>query len=205
MFALRRVVATAVLTSGALMAGLGTAPTAFAHAEIKATFPAAGSTVHGTLTQVAVTFDEAVELVPHALRVTTDVGIPIQLETPRLNKAGTVLSARIQDHLATGGYAVAWRVMADDGHVENDTFTFSVAAAGTGDRPTPATAAGAPPPTSPGEPLWPVFVAIGIALVGGVGAGLAVRRGLRIVAAESAAAYQHGASPEEHASSRLRM
>ena len=206
MSALRRTVATAVLTGGALLVGLSTAPTALAHAKVESTFPAAGSTVRGTLTQVQVTFGEEVSLVPRALRVTTDVGIPVQLETPRLDKAGRVLSANVQDHLAAGGYAVAWRVMADDGHVESDTFTFSVAATGAGDRPAPAPAAAAgPPPSSPGEPLWPVFVAIGIAVVGGAGAGLVVRRGLRIAAAESAAAYEHSPSPEQHASSRLPM
>jgi len=210
--AFRRLVATAVLTGGALLAGLGTAPAALAHAKVKSTSPPAGGMVQGTLRQVTITFNEEVTLVPHALRVTTDMGIPIQLEDPRLSHGGTLLAANVQDHLAPGGYAVAWRVMADDGHLESDSFTFTLAGGGpggdtgTGARPTLESATGSPaPPPSPEEPLWPVFVAIGIAIVGGSGAGLAVRRGLRVAAAESVAVPDHAASREAHASSRLPM
>jgi len=208
MLALHRTMAAVVLTGGALLAMVGTAPPALAHAKVKSTSPAAGTTVQGTPRQIVITFNEAVDLVPHALRVVTDLGLPIQLEDARLSRGGTVLLAHVQDHLAAGGYAVAWRVLADDGHIESDTFTFTVAGGGTGtgERPTLQSAAGkAAPPSSPQEPLWPVFVAVGIALLGGAGAGLVVRRGLQIAAADGAAAYDHAASREGHVSSRLPM
>ena len=199
---MRRLARLAAAMATAGFALLGTAAPAFAHAEVKATSPQSGSTVHGNLTRIAVTFSEKVTLVPHALRMTTDRGIEVNLEAARLNANGTVLSANVQDHLATGHYAVAWRVEADDGHLETSTFAFAVAAAGaapTSDADTPV----APPPAD--EPIWPVLVAAGIAVVGGLAAGVAVRRGLTLVRTVPIAAEQHAESSPEHDTLRLPM
>jgi methionine-rich copper-binding protein CopC len=177
---------------------------AWAHAEVERTAPQSGSTVHGDLTRVSVTFDEAVTLVPHALRMTTDRGIPVNLESAHLNGDGTVLSAHVQDHLASGHYAVAWRVQSDDGHLETSTFAFTVAAAGA-----PPTGSISVPPLTPAdpadEPLWPVLVAAAVAVVGGLTAGFAVRRGLQMVRAVPIPADRHTPSPSEHESLRLPM
>jgi methionine-rich copper-binding protein CopC len=183
------------LAAGVLVGGLVTmfAAPAEAHAEVRATSPGSGSSVHGTLTEVSVTFDEAVSLVPHALRMTTDLGIPVQLEVARLTDSGKLLSAQVQDHLAAGHYAVAWRVQADDGHIESSTFSFSVVGAAVPASPGVQAPAG-PLPSGPGEPLWPILVAAAIAAAGGVGAGFAVRRGLRIAAA-TRAPYPDGHEP----------
>jgi methionine-rich copper-binding protein CopC len=199
---LHRALATGAVTAVMLVAGLALASPADAHAEVVSTSPAAGSTVHKTLTEVSVTFDEAVTLVPHAIRVTTDLGIPVALETPRLAK-GTVLSAQVQDHLAPGRYLVAWRIQADDGHLESSTFTFSVADAGVS--PSGAAPTAAAPPASPGEPLWPVLVAAGLALAGGLGAGAAVRHGLRLAATGERLPDDYSASPGQHETLRLPM
>jgi methionine-rich copper-binding protein CopC len=192
---------TVVLTTAGLV---GLAEPAWAHARVQSTSPSAGSTVTRTLTKVSVTFDEAVTLVPHALRLTTDVGIPVSLESPALSADHTVLTARVQDHLAAGSYSVAWRVQADDGHLESSTYSFRIA--GNGSAPQPKTSATplAPPPPAPGEPIWPVLVAAGIALAGGVTAGVAVRRGLRI-AAWTPEPDEHGPLPRDHKTSRLPM
>lgn len=195
----RRLAAAAVAVAVAV---LGPAAPAWAHAEVKATSPQSGSTVHGTLMRVSVTFTEAVTLVPHALRMTTDLGIPVNLETAHLSTGGTVLSANVQDHLASGHYTVAWRVQADDGHLETSTFTFAVAGTA-GAAGATKTQPVAPPPTD--EPLWPVLVAAGIALAGGVAAGFAVRRGLSLVRATPIPADEHRGSPSEHETLRLPM
>ena len=197
---LTRLGASAAMLTAAL---LGSAAPAWAHAEVTSTSPQAGSTVHGTLTQVSVTFDEAVTLVPNALRLATDQAIPVNLETPRLSNGGKVLSARVQDRLASGGYVVAWRVQADDGHLESSTFSFSVAGSG-GGHSAPAPLPTRPPP-APGEPLWPVLVAAGIAIVGGAGAGYATRRGLRLVRAVPVASSRDAMSPRDHETLRLPM
>jgi len=182
---------------------MGFSAPAWAHANVKDSSPRASSTVHGTPTQISVTFDEAVTLVPHAMRMTTDRGIPVNLETARLSGGGKVLSARLQDHLAAGNYTVAWRVQADDGHLESSAFSFSIATPGAA-QSTPAPSAAGPPP-APGEPLWPVLVAAGIAVAGGLGAGVAVRRGLRLVRGVPIEATGDNMSPQEHESLRLPM
>lgn len=195
----RALVASSLLAS-ALLAAVAPAGPALAHAEVVSTYPQAGSTVHGTLTKVSVTFDEAVTLVPNALKVTTDAGIPIQLETPRLLDHGKVLLGRIQDHLAAGRYAVAWRAQADDGHLESSTFSFAI---GAGTAPGAAMSPALPQPASPAEPLWPVLVAAGVALVGGVGAGLGVRRGLRLAALHASYSAGDASSHSERETFRL--
>jgi len=193
-----------VVVTAALALFCSAAP-AFAHAEVTATSPQSGSTVHGNLTRISVTFSEAVTLVPHALRLTTDAGIPVNLETARLSHGGTVLSANVQDHLAAGHYAVAWRVQSDDGHLESSTFAFTIAAAGKDAQHSMPAAAPAPTPSGPDEPLWPVLVAAGVALAGGLGAGLAVRRGLALAAARTGRHDGHAESPPDHESLRLPM
>lgn len=162
---------------------VGMMPSAFAHARVVATYPGDGSTVSGDVTQVWVRFDDTVSLVPRALTVTTDRGIPINLEAPRL-VGGKTIKAFVQDHLAPGNYAVGWRVQADDGHVESATFMFTVAGDMTTGSPAAAPAADAPPPTAD-DPLWPVLVAAGVALAAGVGAGIAVHRGLRLTGSDA--------------------
>lgn len=199
---MRRLLSTAVLTAAGVLAF---AAPAAAHAKVKATSPVAGSSITGTLTKVSVTFDEKVVLVPHALRLTTDAGIPVNLETARLTTGGTVLSANVQDHLAPGHYAVAWRVQSDDGHLEKSTFGFDIAAAGNAPHEPAPAAAPAPPPAGPDEPLWPVLVAAGVALAGGVTAGVAVRRGLMVAAGGPGSAGNHTESPAEHETLHLPM
>ena len=195
-----RLGATAALAAAAL---LGFAAPADAHAEVQSTYPEAGSTVHGALTQVSIRFDEAVTLVPNAVRLATDQAIPVNLESPRLSQGGKVLSARVQDRLTTGNYVVAWRVQADDGHLESSTFSFAVTASG-GGHAAPAPLPTSPPP-APGEPLWPVLVAAGIAVIGGAGAGYATRRGLRLVRSVPITLSGDPTSSPEHGSLRLPM
>jgi methionine-rich copper-binding protein CopC len=166
----------------AVVAGvLGIMPSAFAHARVVATYPGDGSAVNREVTQVWVRFDDVVSLVPRALTVTTDLGVPINLEAPRL-VGGKTIKAFVQDHLAAGHYAVGWRVQADDGHVESGSFTFAVARS-QGDAPpgSRAAAPGAGPPLPAGDdPVWPVLVAAGVAVAAGAGAGIAVHRGLQV-------------------------
>jgi copper transport protein len=203
---LQRTIVAVGLAVGFFVTGVGVAVPASAHARVVATLPAQGAIVRIPLTRVSVWFDEPVTLLPHALGVTTDLGIPVTLETPRLIH-GTLLTAALQDRLAPGRYAVAWRVQADDGHIESDSFTFVVASAGAQAPTTSAGPAQLPPAPAPapGEPIWPVLVAAGIAVAGGLAAGVAVRRGLRLAGLGAAAASRDSASPPERETFRLPM
>ena len=151
---------------------------AFAHATVVGTTPGDGQLVHGDVPMVSVQFDDVVTLVPYALAMTTDGGIPVALETPRVVH-GRTLEALVQTHLAAGRYIVAWRIQADDGHLESSSFSFTVAG---GSAPSTGQQVAAAPTPKPGQPIWPVVVAAAIAVSAGAGAGLAVRRGLRVAA-----------------------
>jgi methionine-rich copper-binding protein CopC len=187
--------ARSALAIAVTAAVVGLASPAFAHAKVVSTSPGNGQTVQGDVKTVSVLFDDVVTLVPHALVVTTDLGIPVSLESPRIIH-GKTLEAFVQDHLAAGHYVVAWRIQADDGHIESSSFGFTVAGAAA---PTSGHRAASPTaPPSPGEPIWPVLVAAAIALAAGTGAGVAVRRGLRIAAAGDIAAVHVTQNPDEY-------
>lgn len=186
----RTVLAIAVTAFVVALAG-----PAFAHAKVVSTSPGNDQTVHGDVKTVSVLFDDVVTLVPHALVVTTDLGIPVALESPRIVQ-GKTLEAFVQDHLAPGHYVVAWRIQADDGHIESSSFGFTVAGAAA---PTSGHQEASPTtPPSPREPIWPALVAAAIALAAGIGSGVAVRRGLRLAAAADVAAVHVTQNPDEY-------
>ena len=202
---MRQVARLTLTTMVAGLAWLLTAPgVAWAHAEVVATYPA-GDTTPSHLSHVGVRFDEAVTLVPRALSLTTDRGLPVALDRPRLVH-GLVLRADLQDKVAPGRYIVAWRVEADDGHIESGTFAFRVrAASATAMRPLSdgAPAHTAAPPM-PAQPVWPVLVAAAIAVAAGLGAAVVVRRGLRTLSL-GGPLYppdRHSPSSAEHTTSR---
>lgn len=181
------------LTMAAIVVAL--AGTAFAHAKVVSTSPGDGQTVQGDVKTVSVRFDDVITLVPHALVVTTDLGVPVALESPRVVQ-GKILQAFVQDHLAPGRYLVAWRIQADDGHIESSTFSFTVAGSSAPVIGHQEPAAAAPP--APAAPIWPVLVAAGIAVAAGIGAGFAVRRGLRIAAEEDVPTVHVTQNPDEY-------
>ena len=173
---MRHAARLAVTTAVAGLVCLATPGVAWAHAEVVARYPA-GDTTPSRLTHVAVRFDEAVTLVPRALSLTTDLGVPVALDRPLLLH-GRLLRAGLQDSVAPGRYVVVWRVEADDGHVESGTFRFRLRAAAASRPLSGRTRARAASP-APADPIWPVLVAAGIAVAAGIGAGVVVRRGLR--------------------------
>lgn len=172
-----------------------------AHAKLLSSSPADGATVGPRLHAIVLTFDDVVQLVPRSMVVTGAGGAPLTARPPQLTSP-RVMQLRMPDRLAPGPYFVAWRILADDGHIESGTlsFTVSAAAAAAGGAPTVA----APP--APEQPVWPVVVAAVLACVALGGAGLVVWRGGRAMTAPSAAsgdypassAAARGTSPSDH-------
>jgi methionine-rich copper-binding protein CopC len=171
-----RASAGAVLTAGLI--ALVPATDASAHAEVVSTSPTAGSSIGHAPDTISVTFSEAVDLVPRALTLTTDLGVPVALRQPRLVHGGQILVAAVADDLASGGYRVGWRALADDGHVEGGSFGFTLAVGAGGASAVTRPSQTATPPASPGEPIWPVAVAAALAVAALAGAAVVVRRGL---------------------------
>jgi methionine-rich copper-binding protein CopC len=137
-------------------------PAALAHDRVVATSPAAGSEQPEPPARVAVTFSSDVIPISPFLVVLGEGGVPVQDAPP--TTAGPVLSTPLPADLATGTYTVRWRVVAQDGHPIEGSFTFRVGASGSSPSPsTPTSAPGAdvPPavvteattPSAPGSSL----------------------------------------------------
>lgn len=110
----------------ALLAGLGTS-TAFAHAFMDRTVPAAGSTVHGPPAEVKLWFSQALESAFSTVRVVDKNGRQVDRKDKRVDAGDATLLSVSLPALAPGTYRVIWRVLSADGHVTKGDFTFDVA------------------------------------------------------------------------------
>jgi methionine-rich copper-binding protein CopC len=165
----RLAVATAVALLGLLVLP---ATAASAHASLVRADPAAGSTLTKAPTAVSLTFDDAVTrgdiVVTGADGARADIGAAHVL--------GTILTVPV--HLrAPGRYAVAYRVVSDDGHPVTGTLSFAFVPPGA---VVPAGASGAVTSSSTGNgalarTLGVVGAALFVTLLLGVGLVRALR------------------------------
>lgn len=130
------------------LASIVPAATAHAHAELMSTQPQAGHTVAGTRT-VTLRYDDVIELPPRALRITGPHGRSLPVRTSRPDPK--TLTGTLSSNPGAGLYAVRWRIVADDGHIESGTFSFvmrahskraAASAAPTRGSPTPGNGSG---------------------------------------------------------------
>ncbi len=136
-----RLLAMVVLAVGLLMAVPGTASS---HTGLRATEPAADSTVTTAPQAVTVTFSAGV--LGGDVTVTGPDGTPVG--SGPVAHDGAVLTAPVS-LTAAGRHSVAWSAVADDGHALDGTFAFEFAPA----TPIPTTAAPTTTdPTTDGTP-----------------------------------------------------
>jgi MYXO-CTERM domain-containing protein len=139
LFVRLRPVVAALATTGALL--LVVAPSASAHDALVSTSPASGSTLTSPPTAITLTFEEPPTTQGMAVALTSPDGTVAKL-VPTL--AGDVVTAPVAGTLAPGGYRVAWRIVADDGHPVTGTFAFTLAASTTASASASAPASAAP-------------------------------------------------------------
>jgi methionine-rich copper-binding protein CopC len=108
---------TAAVASLALPAG------ALAHAGIKSRSPKPGSTVSAPKT-VSVTFDEAV--LDAKLSVKSAAGKTVSKGSGSLNAKKTTVKVGLKSGLGAGTYKATAKFLADDGHKETKSWSFSV-------------------------------------------------------------------------------
>ncbi|HEX2850536.1 MAG TPA: copper resistance protein CopC, partial [Acidimicrobiales bacterium] len=125
----RRGVAILLLT---LVAALAPATSASAHASLVSTDPVSGSQLATGPSTVTLTFSEAVTVPSGAIRVLDARGA--RVEQGRVTHPGGAPSkvAVAVPRLGAGAYVVTWRVVSDDSHPVQGTFTFAVGAAAPG-------------------------------------------------------------------------
>jgi len=119
-----RVVAAALL---ALAAGsVGPSRSVSAHSFPKQTHPAAGSTVNSPPSEVAIEFDSPVRALSVKLQVLDSTGVDETAGATVVSKDRHCVSAPLK-LLKPGEFTVKWKVMAQDGHGSEGSFSFMVA------------------------------------------------------------------------------
>ncbi|WP_327098907.1 copper resistance protein CopC [Nocardia vinacea] len=163
---LAAVVTTLLLTAGP----------AAAHAALAGSDPADGARIDTAPPQVTLTFNEAIQESFTALTVTGPDGKPYTRSEPRAE--GRNLSVNLDGLGPAGQYTVAFRVVSDDGHPIQGSYTFELTRATPSAPPTSAATPGATqPPTTENAsssndsrdfPVWILAVAAAMIIAGGL-------------------------------------
>lgn len=111
-----------------------------AHAELVETTPADGATVEGTPDELVAVFSEALEADGSSLSIRNAAGDRLAVGQLDPEDATRLVISDVPE-LVPGVYEMRWTASSDDGHLERDTWTFTVEP--------PATT---PPPTPTSEP-----------------------------------------------------
>ncbi|WP_238338421.1 copper resistance CopC family protein [Pedococcus badiiscoriae] len=97
-----------------------------AHTALRSISPQDGSSLATAPTQVVLTFDEAVSTSFATVTVTGAQGV---VSAGKAVVAGATVTQALLPNLPNGRYAVAYRVVSDDGHPVSDKSTFTIAVA----------------------------------------------------------------------------
>ena len=108
---------------GILLSFAGVTP-AFAHAHLTASVPEKDATVSAPLTEVVLTFTEAVT--PAMMQILDQDGHNVK-SVGKPHAEGTTLHLPITAQLPDGHYTVTWRVAGTDTHVVTGSLAFAVA------------------------------------------------------------------------------
>ncbi len=153
-----------------LLVALGTTPAALAHDQLLDTRPADGDSVDAPPSELVLAFtSEILPLAPEVV-LTDSAGTTVLATQPAVT--GSRATVELPSKLGPETYTVAWRVVSEDGHPIEGTFTFSVtgeaASAEAPATPTPAATLAPDEVTSPaGFSFLTAVLAVGV--VGGAG------------------------------------
>lgn len=105
------------------------APSADAHALVKATFPADGAVLDAMPEEISLVFNEGVDAPTAALRVHDDHGDRVDVGDASVDPDdGTRIRVAVEPSLGDGTYIVTWRAVSADGHPVKGAWLFSVGA-----------------------------------------------------------------------------
>ena len=111
----------------AMLASSVAAGPAAAHAFLRTSSPAVGSTVQTAPKEVAITFTEGVEPGFSTIAVTDASGARVDAGRVHLAKGGDTRLLAPLRKLAPGTYSVVWHATSTDTHKTRGAFTFTVA------------------------------------------------------------------------------
>jgi methionine-rich copper-binding protein CopC len=107
---------TASATMGAISAS--------AHGEVVKQTPLANAVLRSSPTSVAITFDSALMPAASMVVVNSAEGKPVHVGGSKINDR--TISTSVSPKIRAGKYTVAYRVVCADGHVESNSYTFTV-------------------------------------------------------------------------------
>ena len=114
-----------IALAGAAVVSAVAAATAFAHTEVKSTYPGKGKTVSKSISTVSVTFSQQIR--SGTIKVTGPGGSTYSSGSggrdPRNVKR---LRVSLKSSKRTGSYKASWTMKAVDGHTQRGSFTFKV-------------------------------------------------------------------------------
>ena len=142
------------------------APSAWAHANLLSSDPAAGATLQSAPGQVVMNFTEQPDLTLSYAHVLNTAGTYVESGPEQAGANAKQLIIPLPANLANGSYTVSWvTVSADDGHRTGGAFAFGV-----GTAPVAPLSTGSAPPTTPSPS--PLSVAGKIMLYAGLSVAL---------------------------------
>ena len=120
-----------------ILVSAGSIPvTVGAHTVLEEAEPAAGSGLEEPVEQITLTFNSKLET-GSSLTLSNAAGTTI--EPASVNLDGQMLTAHLESPLTGGTYQVNWKVLGADGHIIEDSYSFTIttpeAAAETGTKP----------------------------------------------------------------------
>jgi len=97
-----------------------------AHAFLQQAEPGVGSTVQASPDEVKIRFTERIEPAFSKIQVFAESGKEVDKRDIHLDRSDPVLLIVSLPKLGAGTYKVAWRVISNDSHVAEGTFTFHI-------------------------------------------------------------------------------
>lgn len=115
-----------IVLASALAASVFASPFAAAHASLKSSDPAAGSTVATPPKQISLTFNEKIEGAFSTASVKDSTGKPVTTAKARVDGDKPSVLRLDTPALTAGAYSVKWAVAGHDGHRRTGEFSFTV-------------------------------------------------------------------------------
>jgi copper transport protein len=165
-----RLLTLVLATLLSVVALVGLAGPASAHAVLDGSSPRDGAEVGSEPAEVSLTFDEAVQPIPASDEVISSTGERVDTGQLRQSADGTTIVLPLRPGLPAGTYSATWRVVSADTHIVGGSITFGIGV-------DPSSAPAAPPDRARAldvtADVAQGLLYLGIVLLVGVGAAAA--------------------------------
>jgi copper transport protein len=121
-----RLLTLVLATLLSVVALVGLAGPASAHAVLDSSSPQDGASVDREPAEVSLTFDEAVQPIPASDEVISSTGERVDTGQMRQSADGTTIVLPLRPGLPAGTYSATWRVVSADTHIVGGSVTFGI-------------------------------------------------------------------------------